>query len=451
MNLKELRESVEELPRDYVFCLEREGTKFYFSPMAHIIGKLYSSSPGELNAYIKKGRECQDDYREEGTPIRFPWPDDLIDSGVPEEIMREAVKSVEGVYSLWDLKPDEKILEIKLKGNVLDGKVRSKSAKRQTSATVYEPSFRNLFLGYHGDVNVVEMECGCENAKRAKEKGGEIVSRLECSHVATLLDTAWDNRYSTDSRITMKTKGSIPKTHVFNPFAFANSWSYNGRIYVSKDREFASLQVDMAVAKYVKGETHFEIDKKALNIPWIRSPTLTKMIDDGKVTKEVFTHGKRRVKSRAHADRVLGVYEQMQKRLYGNGYRFRGRCMEFGDLALHFENPNGNSVNVVVKDDDMYYVIRGQSFGRKDPDFKQESENPLSTLGKKTRGYDDRTMQTTSMSVQLPSAFRLPENGMRPEALKVPHELKRKWRRNIRKRFKGSDKALEYTGLQTKK
>ena len=444
-----------EHPRDYCYCHTTGPLKFYFSPISHVVGSLYDMTAEEVRGMINAGQRRQFHRREYGKPLSFPWKDRMLNSDNPYRIFRKSVGKREGNEAILRLRPEKKIWAPYLKGNVLSGKVRSKSSPNETKPRVYEVHMRSAFLGYNNEPELVEMMCTCPQASWVGgEKGGRYSSRIECAHIAAMQDKLWDRTYNMGGKGIRK-KEDQPDRGLFNPFRFADNWYYQGGKRRAKHRDFASLQIDMIVARYVGKESYLEINKKSLHFPWIVSDTLKNMIMDSSVSREIIIGGKKRAKSASDADRMAYVFAQMTRILYSKGYKFSGRCLEFGEPAIHFENPNRNVVNIVPRGEDgIFYVARTNPSGIIDPFRIVEEEDPFTLLGKHVEGgkhltrYDDRTMQNTDARVELPSAFRLPETGNRHTFIDVPGPLKQKWRKSVRKAF--PDRArqkLKYTRL----
>lgn len=461
MNKAEARDTLTEIPRDYAYCVvDRDRrAKFYFSPVVHAVSEALVTSPARMATRMRRGQYWQRQYHEQGRSLRFPWTKKYLE--MPAEdlpgAVREAVRKREGVYKLWDLTPGKAIHEVTIRGQEISARVESKSRYSPANPRIHTPHFRNLFLDHDRDPNIMEMGCNCPHSDWGEAKGGRYITRIECLHIAAMLDWAWLDQYSPSDlrpRVTMRGKSYV--TGMFNPFNFADNWHFNGEIYQAKNPELASLQMDMLMAhmagKNSEERKYLSINRKALTIPWLPSPALQKMMEEGDVAREVISHGKRTVgrDEAVDVDQLAGLFTDMSKALYRHGYEFDGRCLEFGEMAYHFENPNGNVVNLAFPEDDApFCVVRTNPSNIVRPFEKPKNGDPFLILGKnRFRGgrefrYHDRGMRYTETRIEAPTALRIPETGFKPIPFQVPRKMKGKIKRKIKETFGDRSESRE--------
>jgi len=436
------REVLEEIPRDYVYATRRGNAKFFFSPVSHVIGEMLVTSPVQLEKRAVAAQKWQRWYQEAGTPLRFPWPEKYL-SMDPDRVayeLREAVAKVEETYKLWDLYPRQAMRNAELRGGKLTAKVASKSPGRGEK-NPHNVGIESVYLNQDGSPDLISLGCSCDQSFWTAIKG-HYDSKIECMHVAALMDYFWESVKNPNSRSApAKVKGRPFRGEIFNPFRFADNWNVRGGKYFAKDKKFASLVWDIIMAKYGGKEGHYSINRRALDIPWFVSPSFGSMIEQGIVTREVISQKRKRRKvSRVQAEDEKNLFDQARSVLGRHGYkRLEARCIEFGEPALHYEH-GGNSVNLVFSQEHPpYYVVRERPTGPINPFHREEQKDPFSFLGEKNlRLYDDRTMRETEASVQMFSAIRLPETGMRyakSSFVSVPKGIKKGTREKIKETF----------------
>ncbi|MFH0956275.1 MAG: hypothetical protein V1813_00270 [Candidatus Aenigmatarchaeota archaeon] len=470
MNYRDAAEFLDYVPRDLSLVYSNGSKKFYISPLRDIMGGVLIRKPTELKRRIAQTQEYkQEHFRElkEGRSYEslFPWPEEMLYEEDIAGLFRSDVRKENDAYTLFSATPNKAIERMYLKGDMLTSHVKSKRRPKGISSNYYITQVSSPFTGAGGGMNVDFMNCACPDHSFGREKRSKDAYN-RCMHQAAMAHELKSRLENPDDGRHLEIKGSHRGKEVFFPFAFTENYVRNpSGVFVPADRSLAALEYDALMSYYCIGgqeNLHFGIDRRLYQLPEIYSKAMREEIRRGGIKREVVGQGPRKGADADEMRAKLGVFEAMRRILLRNDYlpvgdHFspEGRCLELGgDIALRFEKgPYAVSI-VPGSGGPMYAVCRtGIDSGHVMPWKTYTGEkDPFLLLGQgDVTSFDDRSMRDTTMSVQLPSAFRLPDmGGGHVGTGEMPDMLKNQWREAIRKSNDPSDheRKLKYARLK---
>ncbi len=410
----------------------------------------------EGTARYKKWQKNQYEIGRSYEP-KFPWPEELLkeDPASITDIVRECVKKKDRTYILFDAEPHDAVKELKLEGNVLSAKVKSKRAPDETRPLYHENTFRSVLLGRYGSPQVTVINCSdCEDFSQVLKKGGKpIRSYIHCVHNSAMRSEFEERmRFNVKAKNPMIIKGEKPKpSDVFSPFNFVSNWIYVDGVYQPDNRHLAALEGDVLVTYYViqkEVDDIFGINERLLTIEECYSPSMLDWIRAGKVTRRVI--GQRRKTAKLDAsllEEEETLSENLDREIKTRGYEYDGRCRELGRRVAdrYVNKETGVSVNVVFSGTGPpFYTVREPIPNSKIiPTGEYAGEtNPFKLVGRRNlRAFDDVNMEETKMRVELPTVLRLPGTG--DVNMKPSKQMRRFSRDAIREAHGG-----EVTGIE---
>jgi len=433
----------EVVPRNYCIVWYGDNNhKFYMDPATHVIAGALIRSPAHLAhvlgyglAYNKRYEQLAKEGRPPYVPKHFRWDGKYLEM-TPEKLaeeMREAIKKVEGQYTLWDTTPSEAFQAFTLRGEVLGADVKSKSPKDTGDAYHKGTSVRSVFLR-DGCPDLLAMSCGCQDHKWADTKGGKFYDIRECMHIAAMME-AFNSQLGPNPEV--KGGERTKNRSRFSPFRFAGNWGERDGTACFRDPHLAALEADVLCARYLGRQGYTEINRKLAALPIVLDSSLQLARASGKARFEILKHslGESDI-SRAESSARAYVARQLAVELYRHGYSRTSEVFSLGYPAVRYEKGAGgqwNAVDVVFSPDNQFCVVNtpGTSDALVTPSEPSKPvENPVSMLGREESVVDDATGRRVYANVQMPSCVRLPEGG-RDGQICIAHScmapLKKHW------------------------
>lgn len=447
-------QSPEIVPRDYGLVLRRDDDKFYFFPANHALAGALRNRPEVVSSrlgYWQRYKSGAQAY-----PPKFPIPlrkRGLLDpqTDVYDEF-REAVKAVEGTYTLVDAEPGEVFADISVKGDVLSGHVKSKSQRDSTKPRDYKVTVRNAFLDGHGEPDVFVLDCKCPDHAYSIERGGRDVNHVACIHIAALMDEFY-SRYHNEDVPRRAVDFRSRKRSPFQPFSFADNWVYRDGRWEFKHADLAALEMDVWIAYYIGHNGRFGINRRLLEIPDAYSPTMLEAVRRGDARYEVVKQERKADKDKARASALEFLHRQIDRTLKHAGFRPDGLCLELGRPAYRYSD-GSSVVNVGVDSQSLLWYAARRNFSQNVEPFAREQaeQTPYSQLfrfqSREDGARDDCTRRRSEVMYGIPPALELPIRGGLRERIAVPENLKREYRRLVEAHAANPRSVLRIAGLE---
>ncbi|MFH1210085.1 MAG: hypothetical protein V1663_04830 [archaeon] len=306
-------------------------------------------------------------------------------------------------------------------GNVvLVGMVKSKGDARKAQ----EVRFKHVSVKGPFERSVLkfkDVNCDCEDSKRAREKQGYQNVNLVCIHAGALMYYASKNMFNIKglrekgTQIFLPFNSTLPQKPIIDPSLIEGGLEW---IISGEQPDLDHLVTDVILSRYFNKESLFSIGKKLTKIPVIYDRILESLILSGTVSFEVLTESYIFGSSKSINPAVRTLFTQIESRLedQGKGFKKAGNCLEKRDspyetIALIFKRDEEEVRLLFNRDFPPVAIVRrnlDSSVRIHHYPKPETSLHPFEELFMPKIMFDDKTRRNTKYEVIIPSEFPIP-------------------------------------------